>query len=445
MFFLYNVFGYLGAICFLPWLLLLVMLSDKRRKTFFQRLGLKPLPEAIRRQQNIPGREKPIWIHALSVGEVLSAVALVKTLKQRLKGRDLFLSVSTLTGFHIAQSRLKREVAAFFFFPYDLHPTVRHRIRCVNPALVVMVETDIWPNFMTVLNKKRIPSILINARISDRSFNGFRRLPRFFSHLFSLFHRVCTQTNRDTERLVRLGVPAERIITAGNIKFDQAVDPLSVAEQQQIKHDLGIGPSERILVAGSTHEGEERILRDTYHRLKRRFPDLKLIIAPRDPGRTRQIMQLFANSDFDPFRVSELNQPAPPKRSEVMIIDTIGILDRIYALADIAFVGGSLVPCGGHNPLEPAAFAKPVLFGPDMSDFKAIARMLKRQGGAREVRDAEDLFHTAAALLSQRENLYRMGRLAHDVFCANRGALARTLREIFVLIDRKNRSEEMIR
>lgn len=433
--FLYNAFLTVGLAAGLPFMMLAVLFSEKRRKTFFQRLGLTPLPDRIRRRTGGGCGSKPVWIHALSVGEVLSALPLVQSLKRKLNGRDIFFSVSTLTGFEVAQRRLKQVVDGLFFFPYDLPAAVRQRVRRIDPALVVMVETDVWPNFMRQLRRRCIPAVLVNARLSDRSFNRYRRLSGFFGGMYSAFAGVCTQSAADAERFIRLGVPAERVVTTGNIKFDQTPDPLSEAEHRRIQDGLGIVSTDRVLLAGSTHEGEEAIVRDVFIRLKKWFPDLKLIIAPRNPKRARQVVRVFTEAGASANRISKIDRGPEPERPAVLVVDTIGLLGRLYALAEVAFVGGSLIPAGGHNPLEAAEFAKPILFGPDMSDFKNIAQLLQQQGAALVVEDAEAFYQAAFRLFSQPAAARRMGRQAREVLNANRGALEKTLQELLTRIE----------
>ena len=375
-------------------------------------------------------RDGPLWIHALSVGEVLSAVALVGALKEAFRDFELFFSVSTQTGFEIAQSRLSDQVQAVFFFPYDLYFSVRRAVNTVGPDLVVMVETDAWPNFLFALNSAGVPAVLVNARISDKSFKNYKRLSYFSQRLFARFTKICAQSNLDAVKFKNLGIPAHQVVMTGNIKFDQKFVPMSRGEKAKLKHMLHLNRQAKIFVAGSTHNGEEAILRDAFIQMKKRFSDLMLVIVPRDPKRAGQVRELFKEAGVASALVSDLNAAGSRDSVDVVVVDTIGLLDRLYELADIAFIGGSLVGSGGHNPLEAAACALPILFGPDMTDFKEVSRMLLDAGGAVVVKDVGDLVQVVDTVLGESGQAALMGRCAHDVFCGNQGAVAKTLEVI---------------
>lgn len=424
---LYNIFWLIGLLIGLPPAVVLVLCSEKRRKTILHRLGLTPLPCGPAARRMRPASRRPIWIHALSVGEVLSAEALTRAIRSRFPQRDLYFSVSTHTGYKVARERLGRQVKVLFFFPYDVYFSVRRCVRAVNPALMIIVETDVWPNFMARMKQAAIPVFMINARLSDSSLKNYRRLLPFSRRLFSAFTVICTQSGRDAEAFRQLGVPAGRIVTTGNIKFDTPDTSLSAGERERLRRSLGIGSLKRIVIAGSTHDGEELIFRSVFSRLKTRFPDLVLIVVPRDPDRAGQVVRLFAAAGITAARSSRIAANGAPPTGDVRVVDTIGILGRLYALADIAFVGGSLVAAGGHNPLEAAVFGRPILFGPDMSDFRQIAQMLTTAGGAVRVDDARGLYRTVGDLLTQADTAEEMGRQARRVFFAHRGALEKTL------------------
>lgn len=427
MILIYNVLLSIGIVIGLPFIIIIVLASPKRRKTFLPRVGLKPLPESIR-QKRLPGPEqKPIWIHALSVGEVISAVPLVKRLKDRFRNKNIVFSVSTKTGFEIANKLLKEKVEGIFFFPYDIVFSIKHLAGEINPILVVIVETDIWPNFLLQMKKRNIPVILVNARMSNKSFAGYRQLLFFTKSLFLCFSKICAQTGEDAQRFRLLGISPERILVTGNLKFDQEFDPGPEEEIEELKHSLNLSPLPKILLAGSTHKGEEIILRDAFSQIVREFSDLILIVAPRDPKRARAVGRIFESAGFSTVLMHELETRKPPKEVNVIVVDTIGILMKLYALADIAFVGGSLVDGGGHNPLEPAAFSKPILFGPDMSDFAEIAHVLIESGGATRVQDATSLYEATAMLVKDKKKAVKMGKCAFDVFSANKGAVGRIL------------------
>jgi 3-deoxy-D-manno-octulosonic-acid transferase len=404
----------------LPLVLVNVLTSEKRKKTVLRRLGIQSLvrTSAIR----------PVWVHALSVGEVLASVPLVKRLRKTYYNRPLVFSISTLTGHEMAKKLLVSDVDSIFFFPYDFLWSVRKAIRNVTPSLFFLVESDIWPNFLYEMKRRRIPTILVNGRISPRSFSGYKRLSFFMRSVFSWISVICAQSELDAERFESIGAPQEKIRITGNLKFDQEIDCVSSNEIESSRQSLKIAPGHKILVAGSTHEGEESIIFDVFCRLKRKFHKLVLVIVPRNPERASAVCRLAAPSGRTVALMNGLKQVSSAGAIDVIVVDTMGVLGRLYALADIAFVGGSLVRSGGHNPLEPAALGKPILFGPDMSDFSSIAEMLIESGGAIRVSDGEGLFREVTALLGDNNKARRMGERASEVFQSNRGAVERTLK-----------------
>ncbi len=425
MMLLYNLLIKLAMFFGFPVIGLILIFSQKRRKTFFKRLGLRRiLPNHIDPETD---RAQPIWIHALSVGEVLSAEPLVRALKKRFPDAPLLFSVSTLTGHQVAQCRFQSSVAAVFYFPYDLIFAVKRTAAAADPILVIIVETDIWPNFLCEMKRRGVPVLFVNARMSDASFKGYRRLRFFMAPVFGDFSHVCAQTDQDAQRFLQLGIASDRITVTGNIKFDQDIaDPDSDAVEGFRKR-LAIDSERRVFLAGSTHEGEETILKSVFLRLRQYFSDLLLIIVPRNPDRAPSIRRIFQS---DPLTVCLMNAPEGGRRCDVFLVDAIGVLKHLYALSDVAFVGGSLVKAGGHNPLEPAAYSKPILFGSDMSDFKEISRMLLKEEAAFQVHGAESLFDAARSLLDDPSKADAMGRRAFRLFSQNNGATERTVRVV---------------
>jgi len=425
-----------------PVIALLILVSAKRRSTFLHRLGLKALPAEIAVRGGRRSAQKVLWVHALSVGEVLSAVALVGALNKDFGEFELFFSVSTQTGFEIAKRRLNGQVQAVFFFPYDLFFSVMRAVRAVNPDLVIMVETDVWPNFMFALKRAGIPAILVNARISDHSLKNYKRFSYFSGRLFSRFTKICAQSAPDAANFKRLGVPDRQVVMTGNLKFDQKFNPISRDEKEKLKQMLQLERPAKLFVAGSTHNGEEVILKDAFIQIKKRFLNFMLVIVPRDPKRAGRVKGLFKGAGVQAALISELNAAGPHDTVDVVVVDTIGLLGRLYGLADTAFIGGSLVGSGGHNPLEAAAYAVPILFGPDMSDFKEVSRMLLDSGGAVEVGDVEDLVRAVDTIFRKTDQAAFMGRRAHEVFRGNQGAVAHTLQVIRGAVGSRRGSEK---
>jgi len=423
---LYNIILTIGITVGIPLIIPIILLSEKRRKTFLQRLGVKRLPENI-----LFKRDKPIWIHALSVGEVFSSVPLVMKLKERFKDKRIVFSASTKTGFEIANKLFKKNVDSIFFFPFDLLFSVKYIIGKIDPAIVIIVESDIWPNFLFEMKKRHIPVVLINARLSKRSFKGYKRFSFIFNKLFLSFAKICTQSIEDAGRFMLLGIPSNMISTTGNIKFDQPYDPVSEEEIEILKQSMHIyQPVKKILMAGSTHEGEESILIDAFSRIRKDFADSVLVVVPRNPERARSVLKLCKSAGFSSILMKDLKNIDKNEKFDVIIVDVIGILKRLYAIADVAFVGGSLVALSGHNPLEPAAFSKPIIFGRYMSDFANISQMLVDSGGAVRVKNTNSLYEIIADILSDSDKARNMGEKAFRVFNANKGAVEKTLKVI---------------
>ncbi|MCB2148532.1 MAG: 3-deoxy-D-manno-octulosonic acid transferase [Deltaproteobacteria bacterium] len=423
MMIVYNVVMAL-SICLLwpiwvPW----VWFRKKHRHTFFNRMFMEAL--SGNDPESAPVRRR-IWIHALSVGEVLSAEPLVEALAQKHGAHSLIFTASTQTGFEMATRLIAPNGCAVRHFPYDTLFSVNRALNVINPGQVVVVETDIWPNFLYRLKKRRIPVHLVNARLSERSFRGYKRIGFLMAPLLSVFGRICVQTESDRQRFRALGVPDEQAVTVGNIKFDQAPVSMSTGERNQFAETFNLSGDTPLWVAGSTHEGEEDVLADAYRKVCATGIHPVLIVAPRDPARAAAVCSIFNRSGCDAMTLHQIERQPAASRS-VVVIDRIGILRQWYALADVAFVGGSLVKAGGHNPLEPASAAKPILFGPYTEDFHWICQTLENAGGAFRVHNADQLAEKVIHLIENKEDRCRVGRCAYDVFAENRGAVARTL------------------
>lgn len=381
--------------------------------------------------------KKRVWIHALSVGEVISAVPFIKALKGRNKNLDIVFTASTKTGFDMAgqlflKGQLPKEntgwVDQLGYFPFDLGYSVKKISRQIKPDAVVLVEADLWPNFLYEMKKRKIPVILMNARLSNRSLNGYLYFKNFSSWFFSCLTLILAQSPLDEERFLRLGIDKKKICVAGNIKFDQAYEDVDEKMRESMRERFGIQKETQVLVAGSTHEGEEKILCQAYKKIKAGTPELLMILAPRDPRRCRQVKSYLLSHDIHVTCLSTISEPADC--SDVVLVDTMGELSRLYAVCDVAFIGGSMVKQGGHNPLEPAAFSKPILFGTDMSDFFEISAQLLDNGGARTADSEAQLIKELETLLENRKTQEQMGLSSFEVFSRNSGAVQRIVERL---------------
>jgi len=412
--FFYHFLWTLGIIFLLPTLLIV----GKGRFLRRFRLIRAPMGPAAR----------TIWVHALSVGEVISAVPLVEALTAEGTQGDLVFTASTAQGLAVARKELGSRVRWLSRMPFDAWWLVRSLVASLNPAVFVLVETDIWPALLYHLKEKGARIILVNGRVSPQTFKLYQRFGRLASLLFGPFDLCLVQSDLDRKRLVDAGVDPEKVKITGNIKFDRNQPRMSEAEILSQRNSLALDPWGGVFVAGSTHAGEEVTILETFSLLRRDFPGLRLILAPRRIDQAGTILDRAQKMGFTSVRRTDLH----PNRTnyDVLILDTIGELARVYGVGTVAFVGGSLVPGGGHNLLEPAAHGCPVLFGPHTFNFTSMADALVRCGGGRRVGDGEALLEAVRNLLSSQEERGRMGRLARRFVEENRGALARVVSAI---------------
>ncbi len=424
---LYNTVASVGLLLASPVLLALVIASRKRRSTVRQRLGCWRYPWQSSLQ------EKPrvkIWVHALSVGEVTAAQPLVEMVKDQHPELKIIFSVSTLTGYQTACRLFADDQIDLAYFPYDLIWSVRTMADKIDARAVVLVETDIWPNFLAEMKRRNVPIYLVNLRLSDGAWKSFRRFKWFAGKLFGAFDMICVQTPRDARRLIGLGIAKERLCVTGNIKFDGVSMAAEGHAAANWRKKLPLTSTRQIVVAGSTHDGEELFLLDALLSIIKEDRMVCLIIAPRNPNRAKDVLKLSENKGLTALRLSELLDGTMNHCPDVIVVDFIGALKELYSLADVSFVGGSLVKEGGHNPLEPAIFGRPVVFGPDMRDFRHIAAWLLHAGGARQVSDRKQLAKVFSQLLNDPQLAASMGERARQVVLLHQGAVMRTVKSL---------------
>lgn len=415
----------------LPVLLVVILLRSKYRRRFWQRLGLGLLFTAFRKRG---GERKTIWIHGLSVGEVTSALPLVAGIRNRFPDAFLFFSATTDSGAKVAAQLLSGSTDLLIPFPFDLLPVTSLFVRIVRPDLFILVETDFWPNILHTLHRQNIPAMVVNGRVSQKSFGSYRSFSFFFRPMFLTFRHLCMQTENDRANMMALGVPPERIHTLGNLKFDT---PLIVnSGANSVEPPLALPDNGLLLVAGSTHQGEEEIILSAYLRLRADFPHLFLLIAPRDVSRGKEIQATAEAKGVTTIRRSQKSGMREGKDtfSRLLILDTIGELAACYRFADIAFVGGSLIRKGGHNPIEPAIMGAPVLFGPHMEDFAEISQELLTAGGAKRVGGEASLVQTAGDWLADDKSRKDAGLAALRCVERQQGVVERHLRLIQTLL-----------
>ena len=425
IFFLYNILITAAVILGFPFFVIKLMTTEKYRAGAAQRLGFYP-PEALRK---IAGH-RPLWVHAVSVGEVIAAVPLIRELRLQYPDRRILVTTVTATGNRTARAQIK-EADAVLFFPFDLYPVVAKTIRRINPALFLLMETEIWPNCVRILNGMTVPIMVVNGRISQGSYSGYRRIRFLMARLLPMISVFSMQTNEDAERIVALGAPGERVVNSGNVKFDRQVHPLAPEEVKKIREEYFLPPTGPILVAGSTHRGEESALVRAFVGLREEIADLTLILAPRHPERSAEAETLLQENSL-----SYQKRSRPEKGRTVLLLDTVGELARLYGIAAVAFVGGSLVPTGGHNILEPAIYGVPVVFGPHMENFPEISAVMAERRGGIQVGDGEELAAVLRRLFRDDGERANIGQAGMAVMKENQGSLEKNLQLIAKLLPR---------
>jgi 3-deoxy-D-manno-octulosonic-acid transferase len=391
-----------------------------------QRLGYLPV------SLNLDGDDS-IWVHAVSVGEVLAARALIGELRRTYPPLRLFLSTTTLTGQQLAR-RSVGEVDGVFYFPFDWTFTVRRTLNRVNPRLFVMIETEIWPNLLRECRRRGVRTVLVNGRISYKSFPRYRLVRPFFRRVLEHIDRFCVQGDEAARRLVELGADPHRITVTGSLKFDALdVAPPPGRGRQRVLRFFRISPNRPVLVAGSTLKGEETAVIRAFNLLRTRGGNPLLVIAARQPERFDEVERLCRQEGLSTIRRTELPIDAEP-RADAVILDTIGELAELYQIGTIVFVGGSLVPGGGHNILEPAVFGRPIVFGPHMENFAEIADAFLANGAAVQVRSVRELDEAVVGLNGDPVRRARLGAAARALVEANRGAKDRTVAAITALV-----------
>jgi 3-deoxy-D-manno-octulosonic-acid transferase len=415
------------AVVLSPWFAYQALRYRKYVRNLPQRMGYLPV------SFNIDGDES-IWIHAVSVGEVLTARALLPELRQRYPGLRIFLSTTTLTGQQVARTRLP-DADAVFFLPFDLPPFVNRTLRLVKPRLFIMMETEIWPNLLRACRRQGVKTMLVNGRISSRSYPRYRLARGFFRGVLADVDRFCMQSDESARRIIDIGADPTRVTVTGSLKFESLESPGVAAGRGagRVLRYFRIPPSRPVFMAASTLKGEETPVLTAFAALRRVQPSAMLIIAPRKPERFGEAEALARAEGFRVMRRTELGVDAEP-RADVVVLDSIGELAHLFQVATVVFVGGSLVDQGGHNILEPAVHGKPIIFGPYMQNFAEIAATFLTSQAALQVMSASELTDVVLRLAGDPVERARLGAAARALVEANRGAKPRTLEAIFDLL-----------
>jgi len=415
----YSLLLFLVFALYAPWYYLRTRFFRRDRVYFRERLALGFAPD----EGDRPG----IWIHAVSVGEVLSLQHFIRELKRRHPEWKLFLSTLTNAGFRVAREKV-RDVDRIFFVPLDFRRPVRRVLQALRPRVLVLAESEFWPNLLRETARSGCRVLVVNGRISQTSFKRYSELKPVARRILAPVSRFLVQTELDRERLAELGIPPEAIEVAGNLKAEVRLPDLTPGDLDALRSGIGLGHGRPVLVAGSTRKGEEERLLRAFAASRRERPDQLLILAPRQVERADEVANLARDLGLRTVRRTEISAGVAAGGWDVLILDTIGELAPFYALSAAAFVGGSLVPWGGHNILEPAFYGKPVFFGPHMKNFAALAEVFLKAEAARIVKTDGDL---AAMFLAAGEGtLVEMGKRARLVLESLAGATDRAIEAV---------------
>ena len=437
MYLLYSVVTLLTLVVLSPYFLYQALRHNKYVGSFRQRLGYLPV------SLNLDGDDS-IWVHAVSVGEVLAARSLIAELRRRYPRLRLFVSTTTLAGQQLAR-RSVSEIDGVFYFPFDWTFSVRRTLDRVQPRLFVMIETEIWPNLLRECRRRRIATVLVNGRISYRSFPRYRLIRPFFRRVLADVDRFCVQGDEAARRLISLGADPARITITGSLKFDALeVIPTPGRGRERVLRFFRMSANRPVLVAGSTLKGEEDAVVRAFNRLRTGGSSALLVIAARHPERFGEVERLCRQEGLSTVRRTELPIDAEP-RADAVILDTIGELAEVYQIATVVFVGGSLVRAGGHNILEPAVFGKPIVFGPHMENFAEIADAFLANDAALQVRSDRELEAAVLSLMGDSVRRARLGAAARALVDANRGAKDKTLAVIASLVPPEDRERSVVR
>ena len=418
---LYDIGFLIFSVVYLP----ILVFKGKLHREFPERFGRYAL---AKEKALLSGRDR-IWIQAVSVGEVAVCKSLIPLLKEKFPGHDLVVSTITKAGNDLAKKLFSKD-AVIIYFPLDFGFTVRRAIKYIKPRIYIMIETEIWPNLLSELSLNSVPSVMINGRISDRSIGKYRLVKPFLKNVLSKICAFCMQDTIDAERVIELGAPPDRVKVTGNMKFDAEV-LANVGASDAVRRSMNLNEDDPLLVAGSTHEGEEETIVEAFKELILEFPKLKLLIAPRHISRVGEIEKIIKKSGFEPVRVSGLNAVRSTQYAvRILILDTIGYLNEAYSAATLVFIGGSLVKHGGQNPVEPAVMGRAILLGPHMFNFRYITKVLLKEGAALQITGKEELVKDLKMLLRDPLKRSELGDKAKRVIAENRGATKKNLEKI---------------
>jgi 3-deoxy-D-manno-octulosonic-acid transferase len=419
-YFFYNI---LSIIAF-PVLLVVLALKKKYRAGICQKMGF--IPKSVSDQLR---GVQPIWVHAVSVGEVIASIPIIKKIKELYPQKKIVLSTITSTGNNTARQKIP-EIDFLIYFPYDFFFIVKKVLGIINPCIFIHTETEIWPNFLFFLHRREIPSVIVNGRISSKSCRRYKLFGWFFKKVFNKVSVFGMQSLVDYQRAIEIGADPQKVLITGNMKFDQKTPDVKNTLKEKLLNELNLGLEDKIFIAGSTHTGEEDIILDVFQQLIKEYSNLILILAPRHPERFSEVEKLVKKKYLTVNRKSQIKKYQHSSRSQVILLDTIGELAQFYSIGEIIFVGGSLVNIGGHNLLEPLVYKKPVIFGPYTQNVSEFVNVLIESGAGILVSTKDELLLQSQRLLSDKENAQLCGERGFQVIKVNQGATEKNLETI---------------
>lgn len=413
----------------LPFILIRLLVRNRKNPEVTHRLWERL---GFYQQKRLPAC---LWLHAVSYGEAVAAEPLIKSLRAHYPEVTIVVTTMTATGAQRVQTTWQKDQhIKHIFVPYDLPFALKRFIKRFNPALIILMETEMWPNLLYVAGKSKLPVIIANARLSAKSLAGYQRIEKFILPFLENINSVAAQSTLDAEHFKALGIANQRVQVTGNLKFDIEIPTTLINLGKSLREKL---PHSYVLVAASTHANEEEQLLEVFSRLCKDFPDLLLVLVPRHPYRFDEVATLCQRRGYAVARRS-LNE-LPDVNTKIFLGDSMGELYMYYSLADVAFVGGSLIPVGGHNLLEPAAARVPIVTGPHLFNFTAISNMLAAEGSLYISQDLEELYQNVLQLLNDKDRRERAQDAGYQVFAQNQGATANHLLAIQALVsDRVN-------
>ena len=406
---IYNIILITAAIALLPVILAAFLVKPKLRAGFFKKLGFYSF-------KNLDKNKKTIVFHAVSVGETNALESLIKRTRQEFPDSNIILTTTTRTGQEIANKKLKNTVTEITYFPYDFVFSVYSFLKQANPDVIFIAETEIWPDFVYISKKMNIPVYIINGRISPHSYNGYKKFSFFFKPVLNLYKGILMQTQGDAQRITDIGAKPDIVKCMGNLKFD-ITQNINAEETEKLIQELK--PS-KLIIAASTHKGEDEIILDAFLETKKKMPDLKLMLAPRHPERYVQVEELIKSTGLSYGKRSSGDSF---EQKDIIMLDTMGELMKMFSICEFAFIGGSFSTTGGHNPLEANIWGKPVISGECVFNFKDIYTFLTKTNAAVLVKDGDELKKQMEKLLSDKEYYKSACRDAIKIFDENRGAV----------------------